>query len=379
MAAVPAQGRATAIEPHAAPATEAAAGLCERHYAKVLAYCRRRLRSREDAEDAAQTTFLYAHRSLQRGVVPIVEEPWLLRIAQNVCVARWRANGRRTKLEASEDPQVLEEVAAETDPADFTAEELKTALSQLTENQRRAILMREWQGQSYAEIAAELGVSVSAVETLLFRSRRSLANELTKSRRLRDGANLGTLFGWVKSLFGGPAAKLAAAAALAVTALAGGTVALNLRSGHVRPRGVPSAFVRGETPVGAGPVSRARSRRAKTSSRRHARHAVAPGKTAPASQPTPGAPNLRSQPASTTPGTVTPSLPSVTVPAPSVPSVSHVPTVGIPSVTVPATPSLPPVTVPSVTVPSVSVPGVTTPVVTTPTVSVPTISVPKLP
>src|SRR2546423_8209318 len=184
MAAVPAQGRAGAIDRNVAPAADAAA-LYERHYPNVLAYCRRRLSGTEDAEDAAQTTFLHAHRSLQRGVVPVVEGPWLFRIAQNVCVERWRSNGRRKRLEAIEDPSVLDTLAGRADSAQFSNDELKTALAQLTENQRRAILMREWQGLSYAEIAAALDLTVNAVETLLFRSRRALADELTRDRRPR--------------------------------------------------------------------------------------------------------------------------------------------------------------------------------------------------
>ena len=48
----------------------------------------------------------------------------------------------------------------------------------MPENQRRAILLREWQGLSYREIAAELELSQAAVETLIFRARRSLASTL---------------------------------------------------------------------------------------------------------------------------------------------------------------------------------------------------------
>ncbi len=48
----------------------------------------------------------------------------------------------------------------------------------MPEQQRRAILLREWQGLSYREIAGELEVSQSAVETLIFRARRSLAQGL---------------------------------------------------------------------------------------------------------------------------------------------------------------------------------------------------------
>ena len=51
------------------------------------------------------------------------------------------------------------------------------ALSHMPDNQRRAILLREWQGLSYHEIASELKLSQSAVETLIFRARRTLRRE----------------------------------------------------------------------------------------------------------------------------------------------------------------------------------------------------------
>jgi Sigma-70, region 4 len=59
---------------------------------------------------------------------------------------------------------------------------LADALAELSPNQQRAILMREWQGLSYREIAAQLDLTEGAVETLLFRARRSLARKLDRSR-----------------------------------------------------------------------------------------------------------------------------------------------------------------------------------------------------
>jgi sigma-70-like protein len=66
----------------------------------------------------------------------------------------------------------------------------------MPENQRRAILLREWQGLTYREISAELGLSQAAIETLIFRARRALAQGLeqdadTWKRRLRRGADAG--------------------------------------------------------------------------------------------------------------------------------------------------------------------------------------------
>ena len=56
--------------------------------------------------------------------------------------------------------------------------ELLTALAKIPPQQRQAIVLREFEGRSYAEIAGILGVTTSALETLLFRARRSLAEEL---------------------------------------------------------------------------------------------------------------------------------------------------------------------------------------------------------
>jgi DNA-directed RNA polymerase specialized sigma subunit, sigma24 homolog len=48
----------------------------------------------------------------------------------------------------------------------------------MPETQRRAILLREWQGLTYKEISTELGLTQGAVETLIFRARRALAQGL---------------------------------------------------------------------------------------------------------------------------------------------------------------------------------------------------------
>jgi RNA polymerase sigma-70 factor, ECF subfamily len=174
-------GRASRIAPPAAPHDHPLTRLYEHHATRVFGFCLKWLRSREEAEDAVQTTFLYALRGLQRGVVPTFESAWLLAIARNVCLSRTKA-ARRRSVETAEDPHTL----ANTVPAPPRSEELdelSAALNALTELQRRALLMREWQGLSYREIADELGLTQSAVETLLFRGRRSLAARLGADRR----------------------------------------------------------------------------------------------------------------------------------------------------------------------------------------------------
>jgi RNA polymerase sigma-70 factor (ECF subfamily) len=213
MAAVSPLGRASGVEPRTAPA-DALTGLYERHADRVFQYCLNWLRSREEAEDAAQTTFLYAYRGLDRGVVPTHERGWLLSIARNVCLSRTDA-ARRRAVEVAQDPHALEEIIAAPAPSN-ELDGLTDALATLTEQQRHAILLREWHGLSYSEIAERLELSQAAVETLLFRARRSLA------RRLRQPLGVGSFLPWLRSLGEGGAAKVAlGVAAVAVTATTG--------------------------------------------------------------------------------------------------------------------------------------------------------------
>lgn len=83
--------------------TEEAGRLFEKHSDRIFAFCLRRLGSRSDAEDAVQTTFLYALRALRRGVVPECESAWLTTIAKNVCHWQRRTLDRRGSLTSDVD------------------------------------------------------------------------------------------------------------------------------------------------------------------------------------------------------------------------------------------------------------------------------------
>ena len=146
-----------------------------RHAREVYRYSLAVLNNPADAEDVTQTTFLNAYRAIQRGERPLAPERWLIKIAHNVCRQRFRQASRRIE-EVVLDDNVGD--AASADEGTPTAEDIRRALSHLAFNQRAALVMRELEGRSYAEIADVLGVSVSAVETLIFRARRALREQL---------------------------------------------------------------------------------------------------------------------------------------------------------------------------------------------------------
>jgi RNA polymerase sigma-70 factor, ECF subfamily len=181
LAAVPSIGRAARVERPAVPGAEAATELYERYSGQVFGYCFRQLRSREEAEDAAQTTFMNAFRGLARGIVPELEQAWLFKIAHNVCLSRRRSSWRRRRVEAPNNMEALQEVVPAKESVAEELIPLQDVLEQMPESQRRAILLREWQGLSYSEIGDELDLSRAAVQTLIFRARRALADGLDEA------------------------------------------------------------------------------------------------------------------------------------------------------------------------------------------------------
>jgi RNA polymerase sigma factor (sigma-70 family) len=256
MAAVPSIGRAAGVEPKAAGAG-ATQDLYERYFAQIYGFCVNRLGSREEAEDATQSTFLNAHRALRRGVTPEAELAWLFKIAHNVCLTRRRSSRRRNRVESPSDLGAVQDMlpAPPRESADDLIR-LTDALSHMPDNQRRAILLREWQGLTYHEIADDLNVTQSAVETLIFRARRALAANLEVERRprllsrVRNAFDVGTLLAGLKALFATSAAVKATAAAVAVSGAA--VVATRAPDIVSKPAPAPEpAAVVAKAPVGA--------------------------------------------------------------------------------------------------------------------------------
>ena len=199
---------------------------------KIFRYCLGRLRSREEAEDATQNTFLRVCTALRKGTVPELEGPWLYKIAHNVCLSRRLGSSRRARVETPADLDALGERAAAHTPDADELFGLGEALAEMPSNLRRPLLLREWQGMSYMEIADALGVSHSAVETLIFRARRHLAQALIDPVKKTGRAvvsifNIRWLYGLLKSLGGGAGSGLVAGAAGIVVAIGGG-VAVDL-------------------------------------------------------------------------------------------------------------------------------------------------------
>jgi RNA polymerase sigma factor (sigma-70 family) len=225
-----------------------AEALYDRYYRNVYRYALSQLRSAEDAEDAAQNTFLRAFAALQKGVVPESEAAWLFKIAHNVCASSKLAWLRRRRVES---PRDLDELQVARPEPDVDISGLGDALAAMPPRPREALLLREWQGLSYAEIAERLDTSRSAVETLIFRARRHLANEL---RKAQQALTVGPIAAWLRGFFTGGSGTLRGAG---VVALATGMVAATAAAPspkHTPARARPQQGARTGVAGGRGPT-----------------------------------------------------------------------------------------------------------------------------
>jgi RNA polymerase sigma-70 factor (ECF subfamily) len=153
--------------------------LYHRHKDAVFGYCFRMLRHRNSSEDVVQDTFIKVLNA--SGTLRDAESflPWLYRIARNHALMSLRV--RRTEtLEAAET------VPADEDPFDSAVAHERSAtlqehLEALRPEYREALLLREYQQLSYAEIAHTTDSTESAVKSRIFKARRALAKRLRAS------------------------------------------------------------------------------------------------------------------------------------------------------------------------------------------------------
>jgi RNA polymerase sigma-70 factor (ECF subfamily) len=158
---------------------KAFAELVGRYRDKVFGLAYRYVRDRQDAEELAQEIFLKVWRHARTFKGRSAFATWLYRLAVNTCL-----NYRQKKKSVPEALPLIGDLAA-TAPAageEIMSRERKKMLDQaldvLPARQKMALILASFEGKSYEEIASLMEVSLSAVETLLFRSRQNLGRIL---------------------------------------------------------------------------------------------------------------------------------------------------------------------------------------------------------
>lgn len=154
------------------------AQLVETYQKPVYNLCYRMMHNAEDAEDAAQETFLRAYKNMRRYDPNRPFSTWLLSIAAHYCIDQIRK--RRMVVVGIEDLPVPDLPDGNPGPETLTSRveeqrRIRALLDVLDETDRAAVVMYYWYEFSYAEISAALGLTESAIKSRLHRARRAMA------------------------------------------------------------------------------------------------------------------------------------------------------------------------------------------------------------
>lgn len=164
---------------------EALGPLMERHHRRLYRIALSYLRDADDALDAVQETFVKAYQNAARWDPSSEVAPWLVRIAVNHAIDRYR-RGRRRRL--SEEPLAAgdhDESVAAADPSPERmvfgreiSERVGAALRSLPDTQRAVFALRHYDGMSLDEIARALDISLGTVKSSLHRAIQHLRSRL---------------------------------------------------------------------------------------------------------------------------------------------------------------------------------------------------------
>jgi RNA polymerase sigma-70 factor, ECF subfamily len=168
--------------------------LVNRHQTSILNLIYRFIGDRTQAKDLAQEVFIRVWQSAKNYKPKAKFTTWIYRITANLCFNELKY-ARRRKLFQFLRSDADNEIHGEKDfpdgspsPEDLLlakerSHQITQALQGLPENQRMALVLKRYDGLSYDEIAQILGCSVSAVESLLVRGKRTLQEKLAPYER----------------------------------------------------------------------------------------------------------------------------------------------------------------------------------------------------
>ncbi len=148
--------------------------LVERHRSELLAYLTRLLGDAHDAEDACQDALLRAYRAHGRLRPDSNARAWLYKIATNTALNALKRRKRKAAHDVDIDPDRLAVDSTATLDRRQELRAVARAVEALPPKQRAALMLRQFQGMNYAEIAASLGSSEASARANVYQAIRKL-------------------------------------------------------------------------------------------------------------------------------------------------------------------------------------------------------------
>ena len=161
--------------------------LFHRHKGKVFNFSLRMLADRAEAEDVTSETFIQLFNNRYRDTGQAKLTTWLFTVARNACLTRLRAKKLFQpmwfKRNATDDYEEWDITDTALSPSESLSQKelarsVRRAVLKLPEEQKEAVILREYFQKDYAEIAAILDCSLEKVKVLIFRGRENLRIEL---------------------------------------------------------------------------------------------------------------------------------------------------------------------------------------------------------
>lgn len=153
--------------------------LMRRYKRPVVNFVFRMLGNAEDADEVAQDVFVRVYQNLGTYRAQTKFSTWLFAVARNAAIdrIRWRARHPAESLESVPEISAAVGTAEEVNAREI-GEKIAAAVAQLPEEQRTALVLAEYQGMSYAEIAGVMRCSEKSVEARLYRAKQALRERL---------------------------------------------------------------------------------------------------------------------------------------------------------------------------------------------------------
>lgn len=153
--------------------------LMTKHYPRVYASLYAYTKSKEDAEDLAQATFIKAWKALESFRGDSAFFTWLYRIAINLAKNHFQSSAfKKQKMNISEDERVFEIEDTSNIETDLMHEDslrmINSFIHTLPENLRTSFTLREVEGKSYEEIATITDTPIGTVRSRIFRARETI-------------------------------------------------------------------------------------------------------------------------------------------------------------------------------------------------------------
>lgn len=148
----------------------------QRYQRPVLNFAYRLLGDATEAEDVAQDVFVRVHQHWDDYDPRQKFSTWLFAIARHACLDRLRSRRRRPEVPLASAPEPT--VSSREVELNETGRLIAAAVAELPEDQRTALVLAEYHGMSYAEIAAVMNCSAKSVESRLYRAKQTLRQRL---------------------------------------------------------------------------------------------------------------------------------------------------------------------------------------------------------